>query len=58
MNIAKVTMDNRGRVHLPMSLLRSNDIDPLKTTVVVNLISGNSKAVKLTFVNKTGEDNE
>jgi hypothetical protein len=52
MNIAKCNLDKRGRLTLPLSFLKANDINPIDYTAVVQVVQNNSMAVKVAFIKK------
>ena len=53
MNIAKCNIDNRGRLTLPLSFLKANDINPEEYTAVMQIVQNNSMAVKIVFIRKS-----
>jgi|TARA_S200002703_G_scaffold74486_1_gene64273 DNA-binding transcriptional regulator/RsmH inhibitor MraZ len=53
MNIAKVKIDKRGRINLPLQFLKANNIIPEK--VVVTIKPTNSDFIKLYFDKKEDE---
>jgi|TARA_Y100000593_G_C4085576_1_gene225985 hypothetical protein len=58
MNIAKCNIDNRGRLTLPLSFLKANDINPEEYTAVMQIVQNNSMAVKIVFIRKSVKDNQ
>ena len=56
MNIAKCNLDKRGRLTLPLSFLKANDINPTDYTAIVQVVQNNSMAVKIVFIKKDSQE--
>ena len=56
MNIAKCNLDKRGRLTLPLSFLKANDINPADYTAIVQVVQNNSMAVKIVFIRKDSQE--
>ena len=54
MNIAKCNLDKRGRLTLPLSFFKANDIDPASYNAIIQVVTGRSDAIKVIFTKKKG----
>ena len=54
MNIAKCKLDSRGRLTIPLSFFKANDMIPEDYDAVVQVVINNLNTVKLVF-SKKGE---
>jgi hypothetical protein len=54
MNIAKCKLDKRGRITIPLSFFKANDMIPEDYDAVVQVVMNNLNTVKLVF-SKKGE---
>ena len=52
MNIARCTLDKRGRINLPKTFLRGNHIKPETHEAVIQVVPNNLNTVKLVFALK------
>ena len=53
MNIAKLKLDKRGRINLPVGFLRANNIKIKDAYVTVVPVAGRDNAIKLEFEKET-----
>ena len=49
MNIARCTLDKRGRINLPRTFLKGNHIEPETHEAVIQVVPNNLNTVKLVF---------
>ena len=56
MNIARCKLDKRGRITLPLSFLRANNIYPETYDIVIQVIAGNSDSIRIVFIEKGEEE--
>ena len=54
MNIAKCKLDRRGRITIPLSFFKANNMNPEKYDAVVQVVMNNLNTVKIVF-SKKGE---
>ena len=52
MNIARCTLDKRGRINLPKTFLQGNHIKPETHEAVIQVVPNNLNTVKLVFALK------
>ena len=52
MNIAKCKLDKRGRITIPLSFFRANNMYPEEYDAVVQVVINNLNTVKIVFVEK------
>jgi bifunctional DNA-binding transcriptional regulator/antitoxin component of YhaV-PrlF toxin-antitoxin module len=52
MNIAKCKLDKRGRITLPLSFLKANDINPGDCEAIIQIVTNIPNAIKILFVKK------
>ena len=56
MNIAKCKLDKRGRITLPLTFLKANDISPEDHTVVIQVVANNTNTIRILFIKKGDEE--
>ena len=56
MNIAKCKLDKRGRITLPLTFLKANDISPEDHTVVIQVVANNTNTIRILFIKKEEEE--
>tara|TARA_R110000744_G_scaffold126848_3_gene233312 strand:- start:178 stop:348 length:171 start_codon:yes stop_codon:yes gene_type:complete len=56
MNIAKCKLDKRGRITLPLTFLKANDINPEDHTVVIQVVANNTNTIRILFIKKGEEE--
>ena len=52
MNIAKCKLDKRGRITIPLSFFKANDMCPEEYDAIVQVVMNNLNTVKIVFVEK------
>ena len=52
MNIAKCNLDKRGRITIPLSFFKANDMLPEEYDAIVQVVVNNLNTVKIVFVEK------
>ena len=52
MNIAKCKLDKRGRITIPLSFFRANNMCPEKYNAIVQVVMNNLNTVKIVFVER------
>ena len=52
MNIAKCKLDKRGRITIPLSFFKANDMCPEEYDAIVQVVVNNLNTVKIVFVEK------
>jgi DNA-binding transcriptional regulator/RsmH inhibitor MraZ len=53
MIVAKQKIDNRGRIQIPFSLIKANNLE--NCIVEIETINSNKKSIRLTFVESKSE---
>ena len=56
MNIARCKLDKRGRITLPLSFLRANNIYPENYDAVIQVVINNTNAIRIVFIEKGEEE--
>ena len=56
MNIAKCKLDKRGRITLPLTFLKANDINPKDHTAVIQVVANNTNTIRILFIKKGEEE--
>ena len=52
MNIAKCKLDKRGRITIPLSFFKANDMCPEEYDAIVQIVMNNLNTVKIVFVER------
>ena len=52
MNIAKCKLDKRGRITIPLSFFKANDMCPEEYDAIVQVVMNNLNTVKIVFIER------
>ena len=52
MNIAKCKLDKRGRITIPLSFFKANDMCPEEYDAIVQVVVNNPNTVKIVFIER------